>query len=99
MAVGADQWFPGAELTIKRAPELMRRFTARFARMTTENAALSNASFNVAALQAPPSSMMTLPALLTVARGPRRAPLTREQAIAQYPEFGDLLKPAPADAA
>ncbi|MFI9024309.1 NAD(P)/FAD-dependent oxidoreductase [Streptomyces sp. NPDC053560] len=99
MAVGADQWFPGAELTIKRAPELMRRFTARFARMTTENAALSNASFNVAALQAPPSSMMTLSALLTVARGPRRAPLTREQAIAQYPEFGDLLKPAPADAA
>ncbi|MET8681527.1 FAD-dependent oxidoreductase [Streptomyces sp. NPDC004647] len=96
MAVGTDQWFPGAELNIKRAPELMRRFTARFARVTTENAALSNASFNVAALEAPPSSMMTLPALLTVARGPRRAPLTREQAMAQYPEFGDLLKAASA---
>lgn len=98
MAIGTDQWFPGAETNVKRAPELMRRFTARFARMTTENAALSNASFNVAALEAPPSSMMTLSALLTVARGQRHAPLCREQAIAQYPEFGGLLKATPADA-
>ncbi|MGP4013054.1 FAD-dependent oxidoreductase [Streptomyces sp. 4N124] len=96
MATGTDQWFPGAESTIKRAPELLRRFTARFARMTTENAALSDASFKVAALQAPPASMMTLPALLTVFRGPREQPLTREEAIAQYPEFGDLLAPSAA---
>jgi 2-polyprenyl-6-methoxyphenol hydroxylase-like FAD-dependent oxidoreductase len=94
MATGTDQWFPDAESTIKRGPDLLRRFTARFARVTTENAALSDASFKVAALEAPPHSMMTLPALLTVFRGPREKPLTRQEAIAQYPEFGDLLTPA-----
>ena len=91
MATGTDQWFPDAESSIKRAPDLMRRFTSRFARMTTENAALSDASFKVAALEAPPSSMMTLSALLSVFRGPRERPLTRQEALAQYPEFGDLL--------
>ncbi|OEJ36241.1 FAD-dependent monooxygenase [Streptomyces agglomeratus] len=96
MATGTDQWFPDVEMNIKRAPDLLRRFTARFARLTTENAALSNASFNVAALQAPPSSMMTLPALLTVARGLRKTPLTREQAMAQYPELLEALNVASA---
>lgn len=94
MATGTDQCFPEATSTLKQAPDLLRRFTARFARLTTENAKLSRASFRTAALEAPPSSMMTLPALLTVLRGPRQQPLTREQAIAQYPEFGPLLKPA-----
>ncbi|MER6570169.1 FAD-dependent monooxygenase [Streptomyces sp. NPDC001093] len=93
MATGTDQWFPDAESTLRRAPEMLRRFTARYARMTTENAALADASFKVAALEAPPSSMMTLPALLTVFRGPREPSLTRDQAIAQYPEFGQLLAP------
>ncbi|MEU7283560.1 FAD-dependent monooxygenase [Streptomyces sp. NPDC045431] len=94
MATGTDQWFPEATSTLKRGPELLRRFTARFARMTTEHAGLSGASFKVAALEAPPSSMMTLPALLTVFRGPRERPLTRQEAMAQYPEFGDLLRPS-----
>ncbi|MFC7310449.1 FAD-dependent oxidoreductase [Streptomyces monticola] len=93
MATGTDQWFPDVKSTVKRAPDLLRRFTARFARMTTENAALSDASFKTAALEAPPSSMMTLPALITVFRGPRARPLSRQEAIAQYPEFGDLLNP------
>ncbi|MFD3747343.1 NAD(P)/FAD-dependent oxidoreductase [Nocardia sp. NPDC058633] len=92
MAVGTDQWFPDVELNIKRTPEALRRFTARFARVTTENAALSNASFNVAALHAPPSSMMTLPALVTVARGLRETPLDRERAMAQFPEIGAILR-------
>lgn len=90
MATGTDQWYPDVTMNIRRAPRLARRFAERFAQVTTQDAALSNLSFNVASLQAPPASMMTVPALLTVLRGRRQAPLTAAEAIAQYPEFGTL---------
>jgi hypothetical protein len=47
--------------------------------------------FCVASLVKPMTVMMSPSFLSAVLRGPHKPPLTAEQAIAQFPEFGDLL--------
>lgn len=89
-AVGNDQWFPGTTSTLRQAPQALRRFAARFARTTTADAALADLSFQVAALLRPQASMMGPGSLLKVLRGPRQEPLSRAQAVGQYPEIGRL---------
>jgi hypothetical protein len=58
-----------------------------------------NAVVNVGCLDAPPTAMMTLPVLRTVLRKPRRDQLTADEAIAQFPEFAELLAAVAADPA
>ena len=70
---------------------LQRGFSTRFARTAADNLQVAKATYAVTALSAPPAEMMTPALMWAVMRGPRNAPLTAEQAIAQYPEFGDLL--------
>ncbi|WP_326825042.1 NAD(P)/FAD-dependent oxidoreductase [Streptosporangium sp. NBC_01756] len=107
MAIGNDRWFPQVEtnLTGKRVlgldvagmtDSMMRRFNVRFARTAAENPMVASATYAVTALSAQPSEMMAPPIMWAVMRGPRRPPLSAEEALAQYPELGDLLNPVPA---
>ncbi|GGL55409.1 FAD-dependent oxidoreductase [Planomonospora parontospora] len=102
MATGNDRWFPGAETNIRSKRllgldlggllgPLQRGFSTRWARTAADNLQVAEATYAVTALSAPPEQMMTPGLMWAVMRGPRNVPLTAEQAIAQYPEFGDLL--------
>ena len=71
------------------------RMAARVARIAACDAAVSNAVFSVASLCAPQTRMLAPSFLWAVIRGTNKPPLTAEQAIAQFPEFGDMLKPSP----
>ena len=100
MALGLDHWFPGVESNAKRrGGKRMMRFGARYARTATDRFPVGNAVFLVAALMARPRYLMRPSLLFAVLRGPRRPPLTAEQAIAQFPEFGRLARPVSAASA
>jgi len=93
LAVGTDQGLPEVRSNIKlRGGELANRLAARVARTGCSNRDVINTVFSVASLCAPVTRMMSPSFLRHVIRGPRRPALTAEQAIAQFPEFGDLVK-------
>jgi 2-polyprenyl-6-methoxyphenol hydroxylase-like FAD-dependent oxidoreductase len=99
-ATATDQWFPRVETNFKPVGgAMMRRFSARVSRTAAVDAAVCNAVVNVGCLDAPPTAMMTLPVLRTVLRKPRRDQLTADEAIAQFPEFAELLAAVAADPA
>jgi 2-polyprenyl-6-methoxyphenol hydroxylase-like FAD-dependent oxidoreductase len=88
MAVTNDRWFTDVRTNLKlRGGDGQRRFGLRWGRMVADNEAVARATQDVSTLTAPLRKMMTVPALLAVARGPRRAPLTAAQAIAQFPQL------------
>jgi 2-polyprenyl-6-methoxyphenol hydroxylase-like FAD-dependent oxidoreductase len=88
MALGYDHWFPGVRANVKRrGGKRILRFSNRYMRASADLPAVANATYHVAALLAPASRLMRLPLLLSVLRGPRRPPLTADQAIAQYPSL------------
>lgn len=95
VAVNTDQGLPGVRSTVPlRGGEFARRIGARVARTGCGDRDVIETVFNVASLCASPSAMMRPSFLWAVMRGPRRPPLSSEQAIAQFPEFGDLIRPA-----
>lgn len=95
-AIATDHFFPDVRSTVKRRPSPTQlRMSARIAKVAAEDGRLASAVFNVAALAAPVSRIFALPNLLAILRGPRLPELTGEQAIAQFPEFGDLLTVEP----
>ncbi|WP_158839869.1 NAD(P)/FAD-dependent oxidoreductase [Saccharothrix deserti] len=97
MAVTTDQGFPDVRTNITlRSSRMQERMNVRVARTACHDAEVSKALFRVASLSAPASSLMSPSFLWHVLRGPRKPALTAEQAIAQFPEFGDLVAPAPA---
>jgi flavin-dependent dehydrogenase len=92
LAVGTDQGLPELKANIPlRGGEFATKMAARVARTGCRERAVIDAVFSVASLVKPMSAMMTPSFLLAVLRGPRKPALTAEQAIAQFPEFGDLL--------
>jgi flavin-dependent dehydrogenase len=93
MALGQDRWFPGVESNIRlRGGTMQRRFAARWARTAAGNASVADATSRVATLLARPPEMMTPGLMLSVLRGPRRPPLTADEAIAQFPAVEALLQ-------
>jgi 2-polyprenyl-6-methoxyphenol hydroxylase-like FAD-dependent oxidoreductase len=97
MALSTDHWFPDVESNAKRrGGKRMLRFSARYSLTATESPAVGNAVFRVAAMQAPSGHLMRLPLILSVLRGPRRPPLTADQAIRQFPAFEDVVRQIPA---
>jgi len=96
VVIATDQGIPEVRSTVKlRGGDFAKRMGARVARVGCGNRDVTEIVFNVAALSAPPTAMLRPSFLWAVMRGPRRPPLTSEQAIAQFPEFGDLLRPLP----
>ncbi|MFE2477540.1 FAD-dependent monooxygenase [Streptomyces sp. NPDC059389] len=97
-AISSDRWFPGVKTNIKlKGGNAQRKLVARFAQVATVTPLIAGLAFEVATLKSPASKMMSLSALITVFRGPQRAPLTDAEAIAQFPEFtGRLDEDAPA---
>ncbi|MFD6115572.1 FAD-dependent oxidoreductase [Streptomyces yangpuensis] len=92
LVLGTDQFFPGVKSNLKRPGNPSQlKMTARLARIATENAYVSNTLFRIGSLSARPSSMLSPAFIWAALRGPRRRLLTAEEAIAQFPEFGDLL--------
>jgi len=92
MASTSDYFFPDVRTNITvRGGGMQQRMTARFSQTAAENPAVLKAVYEVTTLRAPQNRMMTPPVLGAVLRGPRRAPLTSEAAIAQFPEIGDVL--------
>jgi 2-polyprenyl-6-methoxyphenol hydroxylase-like FAD-dependent oxidoreductase len=94
VAIATDQGLPGLRSTIKlHGGGSADRVAARVARTGCGNRHVMDTVFSVATLCAPASAMMRPSFLRAVIRGPRSPLLTSEQAIAQFPEFGDLLRP------
>lgn len=92
LAVGTDQGLPDVRANVKlRGGESANKMAARVARTGCRDRDVINAVFSVASLVKPATAMMTPSFMLAVMRGPRKPALTAEQAIAQFPEFGDLL--------
>ncbi|MGW7490346.1 NAD(P)/FAD-dependent oxidoreductase [Streptomyces sp. NPDC054786] len=90
-AVGTDLWFPEVRTTVGAGSKLARRFAIRFARTAAVNPALSRVLFDVHTLTAPEHRLLRPGVLLSVLRGPFRAPLSAAEAIAQFPEISDVL--------
>ncbi|MEU4768028.1 FAD-binding protein [Actinosynnema sp. NPDC023794] len=87
-----DSLFPGAESTMKvRGGKGQQRFIARWNRVSAENPAVARATFEVASFLAPRRSMMTLPLLFTVLRGPRHPEMALADAIERFPAFREPL--------
>ncbi len=98
VAVGTDQGLPDLHTNVKlRGGEFANRMAARVARIGCGDRDVINTVFNVASLCAPVSTMMSPSFLWTVMRGTRRPQLSAEEAIAQFPEFGDLVTSASAN--
>ncbi|MFJ3217562.1 NAD(P)/FAD-dependent oxidoreductase [Kitasatospora sp. NPDC086801] len=94
MATTTDRWFPDVKANHGRAGGPMaQRFSARIARTATCDAALSRTLFDVTTLSASPAQLSKPSVLLSALRGSKLPPLTTEQALAQYPELGDVRKP------
>jgi 2-polyprenyl-6-methoxyphenol hydroxylase-like FAD-dependent oxidoreductase len=93
LAVGTDQGLPNLETNVKlRGGDFANKMAARVARVGCGNRDVINTVFSVASLCAPMSRMASPSFLLAVMRGPKTPALTAEEAIAQFPEFGDLVK-------
>ncbi|MGW4088056.1 NAD(P)/FAD-dependent oxidoreductase [Streptomyces sp. NPDC004822] len=92
LAVNTDQGLPGVRANVRlQGGALADRMAARVARTGCRDPHVINAVFSVASLVKPMTAMMSPAFLLAVLRGPRKPALTSEEAIAQFPEFGDLL--------
>ncbi|MFD7694032.1 FAD-dependent monooxygenase [Streptomyces sp. NPDC059374] len=92
LAVNTDQGLPDVRANVRlQGGALADRMAARVARTGCRDPHVINAVFSVASLVKPMTAMMSPAFLLAVLRGPRKPALTSEQAIAQFPEFGDLL--------
>ena len=92
MALGADRWFPEASSTVSKPPSAgQQRMAARYTVTAGADPRVAGALFRVAAQMAPPTSMMTPRVLWSVLRGPRRPLLTAPEAIAQFPQLGELV--------
>ncbi|MFJ5780418.1 NAD(P)/FAD-dependent oxidoreductase [Streptomyces sp. NPDC093094] len=74
---------------------LAKRFGDRLARTALSEPVVARSLFDVYTLAAPASRMLTPAGLLTVVRGPRKAPLTTTEALAQFPGLKALLAAAP----
>lgn len=95
MAIASDRGFPGVKTNIKlRSDALARRGAIRWSRTVAENRALLSATYEIASLSKPAWRAMTPRLMLAILRGPRRRPLTDEEAIAQFPEITSLLADA-----
>lgn len=91
-AISSDRWFPDVKTNIKlRGGGMQRAMVSRWSRTAAVTPEVAGPALEVATLSSPPSKMMTLPMIMSVLRGPQRPPLTAEEAIAQFPEFGDRL--------
>ncbi|MFC4535718.1 FAD-dependent oxidoreductase [Sphaerisporangium dianthi] len=91
-AIGNDRWFPGVKTNMKLGGGGFQRwFASRWMKTAAVDPKLLAATYEVATLRASQSSMMSLPMLTTVLRGPRRGPLTAAEALARFPEFDELL--------
>jgi 2-polyprenyl-6-methoxyphenol hydroxylase-like FAD-dependent oxidoreductase len=91
-AIATDHFFPDVTSTVRRQPKRSQlAMSARIARVAAENGRLAATLFNVAALALPVTKIFAPANLWAILRGPRLPALTAEQAIAQFPEFGDLL--------
>lgn len=96
LAVSIDQWYPDVRTNIRRqGGHGILRFTNRYTVTSTENQKVANAVYRVAAQMADPRTVMRLPLLLAVIRGPRQGPLTGDQSIRQYPPFAQVLDQPP----
>ncbi|WP_333776350.1 NAD(P)/FAD-dependent oxidoreductase [Streptomyces sp. IBSBF 3136] len=92
LATNTDQGLPDVRANVRlQGGALADRMAARVARTGCRDRDVINAVFGVASLVKPMTAMMSPAFLLAVLRGPRKPALTAEQAIAQFPEFGDLL--------
>ncbi|MFF0304510.1 FAD-dependent monooxygenase [Streptomyces sp. NPDC004562] len=92
LAVNTDQGLPDVRANVRlQGGALADRMAARVARTGCRDPYVINAVFSVASLVKPMTAMLSPAFLLAVLRGPRKPALTSEQAIAQFPEFGDLL--------
>jgi 2-polyprenyl-6-methoxyphenol hydroxylase-like FAD-dependent oxidoreductase len=88
-----DVWFPDVKSSTGRSGgTMMQKFNSRVMRTGTCDAILSRALFDVSTLSAP-TQLFKPSVLVRVIRGPQLPPLTTEQALAQYPEIGDVRQP------
>lgn len=96
LAVGTDQGLPDLRTNVKlRGGDFANKMAARVARVGCGNRDVINTVFSVASLCAPMSRMASPGFLWQVLRGPKSPALTGDQAIAQFPEFGELVNPSP----
>ncbi|MFF6996473.1 NAD(P)/FAD-dependent oxidoreductase [Streptomyces sp. NPDC008313] len=92
MASTNDLFFPGVKTNITvRGAAMQQSMGARYARTAAANEKVLRAVYEVSSLRSPQSRMMALPVLAAVLRGPGRPPLTSEQALAQFPQIGELF--------
>ncbi|MEW1865506.1 FAD-dependent monooxygenase [Streptomyces sp. NPDC088194] len=95
-AVSNDLFFPGVTSSVPvRGAAFQTWMAARVAHVAARDRTVSDIAFTVGTFCAPPSRMFSRAFMWPVIRGPRRPPLTAQQAIEQFPEFGDLLAPEP----
>lgn len=93
MAVNNDSGFPDVETNVKlRGMGFSHAMTKRWTRTALENQVLADLTFRMTDLTAPPTEMMRPSMMGALIRGPRAPQLTADAAIAQFPEFGPLLK-------
>ncbi|MEU5599316.1 FAD-dependent oxidoreductase [Streptomyces sp. NPDC020298] len=91
-ATTQDHFFPDVESNAKRRPSpSQQRVNERVTKVAAENGRVAEAVFNAAALSGSPLAIFAPANLLAILRGPRLPQLTAAQAIAQFPEFGDIL--------
>lgn len=97
-AVTQDHFFPDVQSNAKRRPGPSQlRLTQRVTKVAAENGRVAEAVFNGAALSGSPLAIFAPANLLAILRGPRLPQLTAKQAMAQFPEFGDVLAHAHKD--
>ncbi|MFK4106875.1 NAD(P)/FAD-dependent oxidoreductase [Streptomyces sp. NPDC019531] len=95
MAVTNDSGFPGVETDVTlRGTGFSHAMTRRWTRTALEHPVLADLTMRMTDLTAAPTEMMRPSLMAALLRGPRRPQLTADEAIAQFPEFGSLLKPA-----
>jgi 2-polyprenyl-6-methoxyphenol hydroxylase-like FAD-dependent oxidoreductase len=91
-ATTQDHFFPDVRSTAKKRPSpSQQRMNERVTKVAAENGRIAEAVFNAAALSGSPLAIFSPANLLAIIRGPRLPELTAAQAIAQFPEFGDIL--------
>ncbi|RSM80767.1 pyridine nucleotide-disulfide oxidoreductase [Amycolatopsis sp. WAC 01375] len=94
MAGDQDLAFPDVRTNRRPSPPPSQQeldFLARMAQTALSEPEVANALFGVYTLITPQAEMMTPRLLELIERGPTAAPLTAEAAVANFPEFGDLL--------
>ncbi|MEV6771988.1 FAD-dependent monooxygenase [Nocardia sp. NPDC051030] len=91
-ALGTDLWFPEVRSTVGDGKAGQFRFANRFARTAAVSPVLARALFDVHTFSAPEYRLLRPEVLLAVLRGPRRAPLSAAEALAQFPELSGLLE-------